>query len=59
MSLNTGDLVMCDGQHGIVIKLINSCVFEGGEKCMIATVLFNGKKSSSEVMSWRLRKVNS
>lgn len=59
MSLKPGDLVICDEQHGIVIKVVNSCVFEGGEKCMIASVLFNGESSASDIMSWRLERVNS
>ncbi len=60
MSLKSGDLVVCDdGQHGIIIKVVNSCVFEGGEKCMIASVLFNGASSFSDIMSWRLKRINS
>jgi hypothetical protein len=51
-----GDLVLCKGLPGIVIKVVNSKVFEGGPENLLVTVLFNEKKQ--EIMSWQLKKAN-
>ncbi len=56
MKLKVGDLVMVDSKACVVMKIVNSKVFEGGEDCSIVTILQNGAKR--EVMSWSLNKVN-
>ena len=67
MSIQVGDLVILKSlksgpikgdKHGIVIKVTQSSVFEGGEDCQILEVLRHDSNRKVEVMSWGVSKVN-
>lgn len=59
MLIKSGDLISHDGRLGVVVSVVESSVFEGGEKCKMLSVLFSGEQSLVEVMSWGVQKVNS
>jgi len=57
MTLKVGDLVVCpSGLPGVVLAVINSSIFEGGESNLLLTVLTEDKKF--ELMAWEVKKVN-
>ncbi len=54
--IKLGDLVLSGGKTGVVVKVVDSRVFEGGEKNQLVTIFLEDKLT--EVMSWQVKKVN-
>ena len=54
--IKAGDLVLSGGKTAVVVKVVDSRVFEGGEQNQLVTILL--EERLTEVMSWQVKKVS-